>query len=674
MPGENTRQTPEAKIAMKLAPQAKTVKTMISPSTYGSSGGSGQTESMLQTAEAIKNFANVGVPTLNEVAMKKAQDTVEQEYLQNKNDWKQFSDAHPILAHLNPHIQNTYARVEADKQIASITGNLIGKVSQRPDMKPEDYQQLLTATKQEAYQAASKEGVSYYDMDHSILPKLKEVEQQVNNQYYSANAKYQYETIKNGQISELSSTWDTQVGKPLSDKVKAVQDVFDKYGTDLSSLDRIDNIKSFIQNKLLEESENMSFNPKDFEEIIKAVKVDGKNITEVSPSLLADVKNMSEGYLSRRFSVFQQQAQYEDFTKEREAKKITDNLVNAYLTADPKDAPKILNQFMPQIKAAGLGSESLAVFSALKQITSDRMSLKPGALEDDLPTYNTLMKRAANGSLTDSMVLQSVTGGKLTDTTAKSLLGGLHQEQSNTVMNKAITSNATLTSLKGDINAYAGANGVYIPKEDVSSSNIIDGYANQFKAEYPMLAQQCQATKSLEPLIKRRRELAQQAINEIRHKPNAKLKTPGSFINPMLNSNNWISPVKGGRLSSTAADHIKREGAGNAAIDIVAKRGSPVVAPHDGIFKGFYKDPRSGYYAVIDIGQGHYVTLAHLDPSSANAFKGLVNKPVLKGSPIGKVGVSGYTQGVAPGHGVVHVVVKRKNGQRLDPQRFISMN
>lgn len=73
-------------------------------------GGSGQTESMLQTAEAIKNFANVGVPTLNEVAMKEVQDTVEQEYLQNKNDWKQFSDAHPILAHLNPHIQHTYEK------------------------------------------------------------------------------------------------------------------------------------------------------------------------------------------------------------------------------------------------------------------------------------------------------------------------------------------------------------------------------------------------------------------------------------------------------------------------------------------------------------------------------------------------------------------------------------
>lgn len=665
---ENTRQTPEVKIAFKLTPAAKTVNTLLTPDKYGYSG-EGERQSTLQTVDAIRNF-NTTASNVNTVLMEGGKEIAEQEYLNNKSDWGKFSEEHPFLSHLNPHIQHTFSRIDAENKIAPILGDLQAQVLRHPEMTGEEYQTLLTNTKQETYQAAK--GVTYYDLEKSVIPKINQVEQQTSAQYYAANAKFKYQEINNAHIKDIGAAFRDTEGLSLKEKLTAIQAVNDKYNLDLNSQDVSNNVLSAFKTLMLEESENMSFNPGDFKGLVKELKANGKMITDINPTALATITDDTEGYLSRRYSVTRQQWEFERFKEQQKSDAISGQMMQEMVSADPSQYASILNKWKPQILSAGMGSSLGQLYGALSSFSGNAISMK-FAHTDSLGTYNSLMKKQADGVLNPIEVIQAANGGLITQETAKQFITGLNVDASSKVLTKGITTNATLSSLSADISAFAGSNDLMLIKDDPATKSILDGYANQFKAEYPLLVQQCQATKSIDPLVKRRREIAQQAINEIKHnKPGTKLKTPTAFVNPIFDPRNWTNPLPGGRVTDTAADHVKRGSA--PATDMAARKNSPVVTPHDGILKGFYKDPKSGVYALIDIGDGHLVTISHLNPASVNTYKRYIGKPVLKGTPIGIVGTSGRTMNVNPMNGIIHVVVKNNIGNRYDPQRFISTN
>lgn len=124
-----------------------------------------------------------------------------------------------------------------------------------------------------------------------------------------------------------------------------------------------------------------------------------------------------------------------------------------------------------------------------------------------------------------------------------------------------------------------------------------------------------------------------------------------------------VSPVPGGFTSSGFGNRVDPFTGANSfheGLDLCAPRGTPVVAPADGVVR--FAGTRSGYGLTIGIDHGNGITtwFAHV-----GSFKVSVGQSVKRGQTIATVGTSG--RATAP-H--VHYEV-REGGKPVDPASYI---
>ena len=118
-------------------------------------------------------------------------------------------------------------------------------------------------------------------------------------------------------------------------------------------------------------------------------------------------------------------------------------------------------------------------------------------------------------------------------------------------------------------------------------------------------------------------------------------------------------PVKG-TITSTFQQH---QGRGSKGLDIDGKIGDAVTAPAGGTVKKAGYNAKSGYYVIIDHGNGVESSYSHL--SKQNVKDG---EPIASGATLGEIGNSGRVSRMGGGDGShLHYRVK-VNGKDVDPQ------
>lgn len=670
------RENPNPQITMRLAPQANPVDTMITPERYGDFG-EGNTKSALQTADELKSFLNSS-EVINETAMSQAESTAQEEYLKNKSDWKQFSDKHPFMSHLNPHIQDSFAKVKSDAAVDAIAGEFQAKIKNRPDLEEKEFQALLYQTKQSMYKTYIDNGTTNYDLEKAAIPKLNMMEEIANNEYYTSRAKYKYEIVKDSHMNNFQQVWNKNQGLDLKAKISSLQTVIDNAGYDLNPIDRADIVEKAIQNELYSESQNMSFNPHEFPEIVKNLKIDGKPLSEINPQIVGKVYNDADEYLSRRHNLQVIRQDAEDFEKKQKAKEIASEYINKIRTASPTEMKQIAAEMQQKVKDAKLGVNGIISFDYLQQYNELLHDLRKGAVEDDLHTFNSLITKASQGNLSEIEVIKAANNNLITKHTAEGLLTRDSSERQQNIekgkgkfLVKAINNYFSDNSYLRNFLNTAG-----ITKDQLQTNQdywkLYNDGLNQWKSNYNTLAAQAYNigdTKSLDISLESNLKGVKTVVDNI-NKKNSESSKPKSKGFNLFDPSTWASSAHG-QLTQTAADHVAREGKGNEAVDIVGKAGSPVIMPHEGTLKGYYRDPASGVYAVIDTGNGTMVTVSHLNPN--NIYKDLIGKKLSKGVPIGLLGSTGRVHELQHGQGIAHVVV-RKNGKRVDPQDYFATN
>ena len=124
-----------------------------------------------------------------------------------------------------------------------------------------------------------------------------------------------------------------------------------------------------------------------------------------------------------------------------------------------------------------------------------------------------------------------------------------------------------------------------------------------------------------------------------------------------------LCPVNGGYISSGFGwrrDPINKKRRFHYGLDLVARRGTPVMATAAGrvVFVGW--DGGFGNKVVVDHGYGYKTAYAHLD-----RIKVRWGTIVKKGQVIGSLGNTGHSSGPHLHYEVV------KNGKRIDPLKYI---
>lgn len=775
-----TRETPNPQITMRIAPQANPVDTMIMPERY-TDFGANKTKAALQTADELKNFVN-SATTANNVLMDQAETTAQKEYLDNKSNWKQFSNEHPFLSHLNPHVQDSFAKIKANEEMTPIISDFQTKIEQRPDMSQEDFQNLLNQTKQGMYQSAAKNGVTYYDIEKEILPKINQVEQNSVASYTSNHAKYQYETTKLGFQSDLqkaAKTHDNKFeykgnidiynrplvkntdgsistvrsvsftiddgankgktvilptvsddGKIISDKQaydnfkkdgrhlgmydtvdeaeKAAQDlhnqqavyyglqppdpssmqsVIDSYSSVLNPLDTADSVYKMTVAEFNAETQNMSFDPKAFASSVKQLKINGKPISDIDMEVVGKINEAVDGFYGRRNSVQAAIQQQEEWQQKMNYKALTDDTINSLNGATPEQAKSIISGAMQKAKDMKLGGFTLDLMNDMYSYNRIKNGLDKGANENNLNTLSAYIDQSTAGKLDRVSLIKDVKNNLITQETAEGLMSRDSsskeqntKENKNKFINKSINNYFTKDRYLTEVTRATG-----LSKDMLYAmypQQVADGYVSWMN-NYNMLANQSISSGDTTNIQK---ELSTN-VNEIKaqidtqnkatsqeHKSNNKGKgwwdmVFGGSAPNKSSSNGFIMPVKQGRITQSAAQHISREGAGNEAIDIVGHAGSAVMMPANGKLVKYAMDPKSGTYALISFNNGLTMTISHLDPNTI--YRDYEGKSLSQGSPIGVMGSSGYTLGLNKGQGIAHIVI-RENGKRIDPMKYLS--
>lgn len=539
-----SRQTPESQIIMKLTPAAKSVDTMIKPMQYGDTG-EGKTKAALQTADELKNFMG-SLTTVNTVAMDIAKQTAEQEYLQNKGDWKEFSNKHPFLSHLNPHIENSFARAKAEEEINAIAGEFKGKLQNAEMMEEEDFRSLLQQTKQSMYQAATNNGVTYYDLEKYVVPKLNAVEQQSNESYYSARAKYKYETVKNSVPGTLENEWNTYQSEDLLTRVTKLQTVMDKYSYDLNPLDAADAFEQFVTNELMSESKNMAFNPDELVEATKQIKINGKFIKEIKPKTFGKIQKAADDYLGRRNYIMKQQQETEDWQKEQKRIEIEDNIINDAMNLDPAKFKQVLGKYSQSIKDARLGRETIKLLDELNHFNKIRYGLEKGAVDNNLVILSKFATQTANGSLNRQSLIKAVNDGDITQETAERMIFADSSEKvskgkegADKYTYRSITTNLTQSAFDKELQGL----GLNFDMLEVNPTAwaIVNQGRTQWLSEYGSNLSAGLSTKDSGVVVARRKELAK-AIKDQIEGLNKKPAGDNSLNNFTKPSNNKTNP------------------------------------------------------------------------------------------------------------------------------------
>ena len=114
-----------------------------------------------------------------------------------------------------------------------------------------------------------------------------------------------------------------------------------------------------------------------------------------------------------------------------------------------------------------------------------------------------------------------------------------------------------------------------------------------------------------------------------------------------LASRRLLLPVQGIDASALRDNfHERRGGRMHRALDIMAKRGTPVLAAGDGVIAKVYRHPLGGLCVYqYDTAREFAYYYAHLDSYAAGLKEGVALK---RGDPIGYVGTTGNASPTAP--------------------------
>jgi murein DD-endopeptidase MepM/ murein hydrolase activator NlpD len=136
--------------------------------------------------------------------------------------------------------------------------------------------------------------------------------------------------------------------------------------------------------------------------------------------------------------------------------------------------------------------------------------------------------------------------------------------------------------------------------------------------------------------------------------------------------NGYVFPVVGNTSYSNSFGYkrsAKQRAAGKMAthqgIDIMAKRGSPIVSPVDGTVVSIDYSSVGGRYVKIRDGKGNVHYFAHMNSQSKNISAG---SKVRAGTVIGQVGNTGNARDTSP-H--LHYGVTSRNGTKVNPYPWL---
>jgi len=141
-------------------------------------------------------------------------------------------------------------------------------------------------------------------------------------------------------------------------------------------------------------------------------------------------------------------------------------------------------------------------------------------------------------------------------------------------------------------------------------------------------------------------------------------KTAAAWINPQGAPKGWLSPVAGTSEYSNSFRVPRNNKSGiHGAIDVYAKRGTPIVAPVGGKVLSVRKGDIGGYTVRFRGTDGLTYYFAHMD-SQATVKAGQTIQP---GTHLGFVGNSGNARGTSP-H--LHFSI-RKGSQLVNPYSYL---
>lgn len=129
----------------------------------------------------------------------------------------------------------------------------------------------------------------------------------------------------------------------------------------------------------------------------------------------------------------------------------------------------------------------------------------------------------------------------------------------------------------------------------------------------------------------------------------------------------WVNPVAGPNEYSGGSwmpNTLNHRGRTHAAMDVYAKKGTPIVSPVSGKVSSVKTSKIGGYTAQIKGDDGITYYFAHM-ADAANVKRG---QKVFAGNHIGYVGNSGSAKSTSP-H--LHLSMKRSNGETINPKSFL---
>lgn len=146
------------------------------------------------------------------------------------------------------------------------------------------------------------------------------------------------------------------------------------------------------------------------------------------------------------------------------------------------------------------------------------------------------------------------------------------------------------------------------------------------------------------------------------------IPVPKPLDPPAVTPSGLAIPVSGVSIADLydSFDDPRSSDRDHQAIDIMAPRGTPVIAAMPGTVEKLFLSDAGGTTAYVRSDDGRWIAYyAHLDAYAAGLAEG---KRLKRGDPIGTVGDSGNAAGGSP-H--VHVEVWPHGGEPLDPKPIL---
>lgn len=609
-------------------------------------------ESLLMTAEAIKGFSG-SAKIVNDIMLEEATKTAREEYYKNQGDWKKWSDKHPFLSHLNPHIEGAFNKAKAQTEIDKKITSFISQTKNRPDIDEDTYYKTLEQTKGEIFSIANEYGVSPFDIENEILPKVNQFEQNSKAAYQQNRSKYKYETVKadyGNKITQTITTLNKNKNLKPSEKVEQLNNLITEARTYLNPLDTSDIVQTSIQTIMLDNLENMSFHPEELKAIADSLQMDGKSFAEHDMSFSLNMDKLVKSFNTSRLQALANREELENFQKKQKRKEIESKAFNDFTYAALKG--------------------NFGEFQNLYKNTL-KMATKLGLQEEALPMLQNVMTyaRMLSGTIKDyetdndtflSYHLQALDGkASVKEILASPLLSAQDKKELITLNYSSEERNKKEGKLKYlgrqmayDFSAFdSGLDGLIPGDLSPHKKAIAKGLKAKYKAEWDQqrsaLTVNAQLSESTEPIVKARESLLKRFRDEL-------------IING-IKAQEFIKPADGEKTSNFGEQRVGHKHGG---IDIAnIKPGTPVRASASGQIIDVGTDSTRGNYVVLRHPNGFTTHYYHLAKPISKSLKGSY---VQQGKMIGLMGNTGRSTGQH-----VHFEIRDKNNTQLDPMTFL---